>query len=256
MSRHTISRVVLALFVSFALATAADAGLLVDFKPDPVSPSMYEIGWAGSQLVQRPGSVGNADGTLSPVNQTPGGLNIQTPQYIVGVPGSTINSTDNSTTFYDVTLQLTGLVASGAPIQTTIMPGMVWVSQPVGLGTFTLLSTDPDGAGPLLPTVLLTGTITDAVVGGLLGSYGGNIASKHVTFMGGVINGGSAPAELSWSLMDIGGGLKVVSSGVFGTTLQSFDANMVGILTPEPATMCLMGLGLSAIAINARRRRK
>jgi hypothetical protein len=257
MSRHTISRVVLVLFAFFALATAADAGLLVDFKPDPVSTLVYEIGWTGSQLVQRPGSVGNADGTLPAINQTPGGLNVQTPLYIVGVPGSTINSTDNSTTFYDVTLQLTGLAASGPPIQNLIPgTGMTVVYQPVGAGTFTLLSTDPDGPGALLPTVLLTGTISDAVIVGLLGQSTGSIQSSNVTFTGGVINGGSSTASLSWSLLDVGGGLTVVSGGGFGTTLQSFDANMTGQITPEPATMCLMGLGLGAIAINARRRRK
>ncbi|MCX5685828.1 MAG: PEP-CTERM sorting domain-containing protein [Planctomycetota bacterium] len=254
MTRHTVIQVALTLFVSFALATAADAGLLVDFKPDPVSPLMYEIGWTGSQIVQRPGSVGNGDGTLPPSNQIPGGLNIQTPLNIVGIPGSTNNSTDGSTTFYDVTLQLTGLVASGAPVQTTIMPGMVWVSQPVGAGTFAFLSTDPDGAGPLLPTVLLSGTIDDAVVGGLLGSPAGSIQSQHVTFTGGVISVGSSSASLSWSLLDIGGGLTVIPGGSFSTTLQSFDANMTGQITPEPATLCLLGIGAATILVSRRKK--
>jgi len=251
MSMHTVSRVVLALFASLVLATAADAGLLVDFKPDPISPSMYEIGWAGDQLVQRPGSVGNADGTLMPATlQTPGGLNIQTPQYIPGIPGSTINTTDNSTTFYDVTLQLTGLFATGAPVKSPIpFTTMTVVYQPVGTGTFTLLSTDPDGAGPGLPTVLLTGTIADAVIVGLLGQTTGSIQSSNVLFTGGVINGGSAPATLSWSLLDVGGGLTVVSGGLFGTTLQTFDANMTGQITPEPATLCLMGLGAAVVLV-------
>jgi hypothetical protein len=255
MSRHTISRVVLALFASFALATVADASLLVDFKPDPVSSMMYEIGWTGSQLVQRPGSVGNADGTQPPDNQTPGGLNIQTPLYIVGVPGSERNLADNSTTFYDVTLQLTGLAATGAPVQSAIpFTTMTVVYQPVGTGTFTLLSTDPDGGGPLLPTVLLTGTIADAVIVGLLGQTTGSIQSSNVTFTGGVLNVGSSAASLSWGLLDVGGGLTVVSGGSFGTTLQSFDANMTGQFTPEPATLCLMGVG--AVAVMASRRKK
>jgi hypothetical protein len=249
-----VSRVVLALFAFSALATAADAGLLVDFKPDPSSSTLYEVGWTGNQIVQRPGSVGNGDGALSPTSQIPGGMNIQTPLNIVGITGSTNNSTDGSTTFYDVTLELTGLFASAAPIQTTIMPGMVVVSQPVGTGTFTLLSTNKDALGnSIVPTVLLTGTITDAVVSGLLGSTTGSIWSENVTFTGGVLNSISSTASLSWSLLDIGGGLKVVSGG-FGTTLQSFDANMTGQITPEPATLCLLGIG--AATVLATRRKK
>jgi hypothetical protein len=244
---------VLALFASFALATAADAGLLVDFKPDPVSPSMYEIGWAAGQIVQRPGSVGNADGTLPAINQTPGGLNVQTPLHIVGVPGSTINTTDNSTTFYDVTLELSGLHGVGLPGQYSI-GGMTVVSQAVGTGTFTLLSTNPGGGA----TTLLTGTINSALIVGLLGQTTGSIQSSDVDYTGGkiydaLIAAGGNPdgASLSWSLIDVGGGLRVVAG-----SLAAFDANMTGQLTPEPATLCLMGLGLGAIVINAGRRRK
>jgi len=246
MFRPTVFRVVLALFAFSALATAADAGLLVDFKADPVSSTMYEIGWTvAGGFVPRSGSLGNGDGALPSDQQTPGGLNIQTPQHIVGVTGSTHNLSDGSTTFYDVTLQLTGLGANGSA---QMMWGLVY--QPLNTGTFTLLSTNKDELGNLIsPTVLLTGTIDGAYFVGSLGYTTGSIQSGNVMFTDGMINGGSSPGTLSWSLSDIGGGLSV-NSGL----LASFDANMTGLLTPEPATLCLMGVGVVATLISRRKR--
>jgi hypothetical protein len=255
MSRYSAFICAFSAVACLALVTAVDASVLVDFKPDPGSPTLYEIGWTGGQLVQRPGSVGNGDGTLDPWKQTPGGLNIQTPFHIVGVPGSTTNTSDNSTTFYDVTLQLTGLAASGPPVKMPL-PGVVWVFQNVDTGTFTFLSTDPGGGA----TTLLTGTINSASIVGKEGQASGWFESNDVDYTGGkiydaLIAAGGNPdgASLSWSLIDIGGGLRVVGAGSLAT-LQSFDANMTGLLTPEPATLCLMGVGV-AVALVSRRKR-
>jgi len=256
MSRYGIAFVASTLLV-LGLASASYGafigGELVNFRPLNGSPALDEIGWTGSQLVQRPGSVGNNDGTLPPDQQTPGGLNIQTPLKIVDgfgnpYPGSTITTADNSTTFYDVTLQVTGLSAVGNPGN---FGGLVY--QWLGSGTFTFLSTGTT------PQTLLTGTIDDAVVVGLLNQTTGSIQSSTVTYTGGLIKdalvaaGGTlTDASLSWSILNVSGGLKVVGTGSLAT-LQSFGADMTGQFNalPEPATLCLMGLG--AVVVLVRR---
>jgi len=133
---------------SFGLATSSFASLLVDFKPLPVTANVPELEWTGTNLAAGAGAVGNADGGLAPQLQSPPGLQIETPFTIPGlIPGKVANIT-GSTTFYDVTLELTGLNADAAAISF----GGIAV-QSYGAGTFRLLSTDPDGAGPGLPTV-------------------------------------------------------------------------------------------------------
>jgi hypothetical protein len=256
MSRYGISFVASMLLILGLASSSYGAfigGELVNFKPDPVSTTLDEIGWTGTQLVQRPGSVGNNDGTLPADQQTPGGLNIQTPLKIVDglgnpYPGSTINTSDSSTTFFDVTLQVSGLSAVGNPVK---VGGLVY--QWLGSGTFTFLSTG------VSPQTLLTGSIDDAVIVGLQGQTAGSIQSSTVTYTGGLIKdallatGGTlTDASLSWSILDIGGGLKVVGTGSLAA-LQLFGADMTGQFNalPEPATLCLMGLG--AVVVLVRR---
>jgi hypothetical protein len=134
----------------------------------------------------------------------------------------------------------------GTPVK---VGGLVY--QWLGSGTFTLLST---GASP---QTLLTGTIDDAVIVGLLGQTTGSIQSSTVTYTSGLIKdalaaegGTMTDASLSWSILDIGGGLKVVGSGSLAA-LQSFGADMTGQFNalPEPATLCLMGLGAAVVLV-------
>jgi len=255
----TRSLVVLAALAAGLVVTVPSFGaLLVDFKPFPISPGLKEVNWTGSQLTQGPGLVGNADGTLPPALQAVPGLLIQTPFNIPGVPGG-VASADGSTSFYDVTMTLSGMAASGPANVNVIMPGLTVLTQPIGLGTFTLWSTDPDGAGPLGMTELLTGSVNDMVILGLAGATSGSVQSSTVTYTSGAIYnklvqyGGTLTGSLSWSLLDINGPL-----GVVGVNLGSFSANETGQFStpiiPEPATIGLMGLGMAAMLLVKRRK--
>jgi hypothetical protein len=248
-----------AVVMGLVLAAPTFGYLLVDFKPDPISPQMDEIGWTGNALAQRAGSVGSNDGTLPPSNQTPGGLQIQTPFSITGVPGSTINALDGSTTFYDVTLQVTGMLFSGPAVTNVIFPGITLISQPVGSGAFSLTSTGPSFID------LLSGTVNDLVIVGLAGQNTGSIQSSTVTYTSGKIydelvsHHGTLTGTLSWSLLDIGSsGLKIGGGGL-GTNLSPFDADQTGQFNtpfiPEPATLSLLGLGVGAMILGRWRRK-
>src|SRR5688500_737676 len=90
--------------VILTLGSSATAATLIDYKPLPVSPTTPEFtfGGAGPSFSATVGATGNGDGTLPVPAQTPGGLDVETPFLIPGIPGSQLNAA--STEFYDSTL--------------------------------------------------------------------------------------------------------------------------------------------------------
>jgi hypothetical protein len=240
-------------------STSAFAATLVDYKPTPVSPTTPEFvfnGPAGSPSFQSgPGSIGNADGT-APVNaQTAGGLDAGVPFVIAGVPGSSVDAVAGTTDFFDSTLNLSGLAAN-AP---ALVAGTTFI-QSLGSGGFQLLSTDPDGPGPLNPTLLLSGTISAAsfIVG--TGNAGATFNSFGVTYTGGAIytamlaNGGSATGNsMSISMTDVTPNFSIDPSDGY---LSNFSANATGLFnyTPAPEPSSIAAIGLLFGAAMKRRR--
>jgi hypothetical protein len=248
--------------VAIGMSSSAFGALLVDFKPDPilnssgVDPAEIQLVQSGAtrSLTQGPGATGNGDGVaavLNPSLQTAGGLIIQTPVALpLLTPGAVVSAT--GTTVYDVSLRFdSGWDLNGSAVTNTIVPGITVVSQALNSGRFSLLATDGT-------TVLLTGTISSAVINGLAGQTTGSVQSTTVTYDGGLIKnaitGGTLSGSLSWSLLDVGSGLSVDSG-----QLAPFSANMTGLFStpaiPEPATMGLFGLA-AAGALARRRNRK
>lgn len=262
-----------AMLVSLGLGSTSWASLLVDIKPDPPSPLNNELTWNGTNLFETPvgpnggGAISNGDGvaaaTLGPQHQTIGGLLIGTPVDLSGTAGGLAalggitNSTDKSTTFYDVTLHLTLLNGVPPANVNPIVPGITVLSQPIGRGTFELLSTPDVVSGA--QTLLLSGTVTDMVIVGLQNQTTASVQSTTVTYTNGLIlgqwlkMGGQASGQLSLSLLDVNtpGGLQVGAN----TNLKAFDANMTGLLSaiPEPASLSVFGLAALGLI---RRNRK
>jgi PEP-CTERM motif len=251
-----------ALFSAIAIAAVCcsfvSAATLVDFKPVPVTPGLPEFVFNGGpapSFKEGPASHGNGDGALPVGVQTPGGLDAETPFTLPPIPGSLLTGT-GSTLFHDATLILNGLVANGAA-SAPFGPGGPLI-QPLGIGSFQLLSTGPPSAGA--PTLLLSGNIGAAtfIVGNA--DAGATFNGSFVDYTGGVIYGALIAAggnplhnSMSFSMTDVNPNFSI--NGISGY-LSDFDANGTGLFSfnpvPEPSTLCLLMLG--SIAFIGRRR--
>lgn len=242
----------------FCVSGRCLGGLLLDLKPAPVSPVHKELRWTGAALFSDIGSIGNGDGLLPVDQQTPGGLRLQTPLYITGVPGSSNNVVDQSTTFFDVTLTLNGWSAIG-PANATVVGGITVLSQLVGpvIGggpaTFRFDST-PAGDGTV---ELLSGYIDSAIIVGIQGGDTASVQSTTVHYTSGIIYnhlvslGLATEGSLSWSLLDISNFRMPPAGG----PLMAFQADMTGLynVIPEPGLCGLFALtGLLAGRRRAR----
>jgi hypothetical protein len=242
-------------------ASAAKAALVTftTFTPTPISPTMPEIIWTNSGVVGTSaltpgsGSASNGDGTQSTLNQTQPGLQVHT---FFSIPfaasfGGT-NNIDGSTTFYDVSLSLTGLNDNGPAIGTSI-------AQPLTGGTFAFFSTtDVEATGGVQP--LLTGTLDNAVLTGFAGSTQGAALSATITYTGGLIynaylaaGGTDNSGGMSWTLQLS----PPMSIGANGRT-SSFTANTSGEynieeVVPEPGSLSLLAIAGAAMLASRRR---
>lgn len=244
----------------------APAATILSFQPDSASSSPEILFHGnGASPAQPPsfttgaGSTGNGDGALLSAAVSPG-LTISTPLSIApGILGEQSHA-DGSTTFYDVTLQFTGLPADAAANSFAVGPGESFLTQNLGIGTFTF-SSSKVGGGPGVP--LLSGTISDALLTGLSNSdTGSEISSTDVTYTGGVIytaleaNGGNPDAgSESISLLNISPTLSIDNTTTY---VSDFSANATGQFSvpsiPEPT--CLGLLSAAVICLAGRYRRQ
>lgn len=254
MSKHVLVSSAAAA-VAFIVGTSAQAATimqLTSYQPEPVSAGIPEFAFIGGVFTAGPGASGNGDGDSLPSAQTAPGLTFLSPFTIPGaIPGKVANG-DGTTTFYDCTFVLPGLVASGPAVPTPILGLGTHLLQPLGAGPFSVLSTDP--AGPDGPVVLLTGFVDNAAISGLAGTTAGVTFSATVTYTGGPLwtASGYAPSgDFSWSLVGITPPLAIGGGGI----LSSFETNATGLfdaVVPEP-TAALAGLALGAM-LSLRRR--
>jgi len=246
------------------LTQSARANSIASVEPEPDSTAFPAFTFGGGPTPSfgvGPGSIGNGDGGL-PVNlQTPGGLILQTPFYILppnGIYGQQ-NNVDGSTTFYDTTLAFTGLVASSPALSF----GGLDV-QPLTNGTFAIFASNVGGGdGPLL----LSGTLTNNEIAGVDGSSSAAEFSTTVTYTGGPIyaaliadhgtttDNASFNLSLTGSSMGINGGSGYLNA--FNADGQGlFNATGYVIPTPEPSSVVLFAFGLLGMGVAAVRRRR
>lgn len=238
--------------VAMGLSATSFGAILVDFKPEPTgdAPEVQFNGGSPKQLTADIGAQGNG------IVDVAGGLTIETP-FVLNLPAAynpsvVHNLLAGTTTFKDVTMEITNLFAAGAANVTPIAPGITLVTQPLTSGEFKLWSYKPANDPMVL---LLSGTVGNAVISGLLGQNAGGVFSASVTYdyIAPSLIGDAAEAagwapngDLSWSLLDI----KPILATA-GGTLGNFKANMVGQFSaiPEPASLgvlALVGIGLAS----------
>jgi PEP-CTERM motif len=240
-----------------AISSWVSAATIVDFKPNPVSPTIPEFQFSralgGGIPVFRGalGSTSNNDGNLPVANQTAPGLDSETP-FILAGPGSLNDLIAGTTHFYDSQLIFTGgLQANGAAIPPAL-PGFPFI-QPLSPGTFDLLSTGP------APVLLLRGSIVASsfIVG--TGDAASVFESHDVTYTAGLIynqllaNGYSLSGNsFSISLLDVTPSLSIAGDGF----LSNFNANATGLFNanpvPEPTSLALFVMAIGALFLCRR----
>jgi hypothetical protein len=224
---------------ALVLTNVARAETVLNFQPTPVSagnPEFVYTGGAAGQLMAGPGSLGNGDGALPVASQTAGGLLVSTPFEIPdAIAGKEFSG--GGTNFYDVTLSLSGFVASAPSF---LFGGMI--NQPLSNGIFQLKATDG--------TLLLSASATDAFIQRSPFNEQGAILSATISYTGGVIGAyvQPTPASISFSL--------IATPATASTTngfLDAFSADATGafsgtraVAVPVPAAVW-GGVGLMVL---------
>lgn len=247
-------RPIAAALLAVCLVASAKADTIVSFSAIPPTPGFPELAFNGSGLHVGTGAQGTGDGNLPVSSQVAGGLEINTPFNVPFVAGrGQTNNVGGSTTFFDVTLTLSGLSPS-APATTT---GPL-IAQPLNGGTFDLYST---AAYPSLGTLLLSGTFGSATIDAISPSQSGAVLSNAVTYTGGLIYdailaGGHIVPSTSGFSFSLNSSTNFSQGATF---LNGFTADATGLFSanvvPEPASVILFGLGAIGLIGVARRRR-
>src|SRR4051812_18967299 len=236
-----------AIAASFAVCSLVSAATIVDFKPNPVSPTTPEFQFSralgGGVPVFRGalGSTSNNDGNLPVQNQVSPGLDIETP-FILAGPGSVNDVPAGTTHFYDASLQFPAGLQANAP---AVNAGGVLIQQ-LSPGSFKILSTGP------APILLLSGNMSAAsfVVG--VGNAGSVFSSQDVNYTGGIIfnalvgAGGTVNGNsMSISMTDVIPNLNIAGDGF----LADFTANATGLFNavPEPASLTLIAIAMGSL---------
>jgi hypothetical protein len=228
--------------------------------PDGGTPNWPVINYTGGAvngLQTDIGAIGNGDGNLPPTQQTPGGLQIDSP-LTAPIPFSFPDSMfTGGTGYYDATLTFTGLAPLGNAVKTPIGPVTV-DSQSLGAGTFAIISTAPAGSVVLLSGNITPGSVLTGDDGGMAGA---DFNSSGVDYTGGVLLSAAVAAGFS----PLNNDMAISMTGVipaFGVganqQLNAFTSDATGLFdihsVPEPTTLTLGLLGVGALAM--RRSRK
>ena len=236
----------------FSLCAWASASTIVDFKPNPVSPTTPEFQFSralgGGVPVFRGalGATSNNDGNLPIQNQTSPGLDSETP-FILAGPGSVNDFIAGTTHFYDSSLQFTAGLQANAP---AINAGGVFI-QPLSPGSFQLMSTGP------APILLLSGNLTAASFIAGAGNAGAVFSSQDVTYTGGIIfnalvaSGGAVNGNsMSISMTDVIPNFAIAGDGF----LADFTANATGLFNavPEPTSLTLLAIAVGSVLLRRR----
>ncbi len=253
--------VVGAVLLTGASASMGASGPILTFAPQTTSgvANPPELQWSPNPtltLHAGPGATGNGDGALLAAGLAPG-ITINTPVSIAPLASlGEQNNGDGSTTFYDVSLVLTGL----APDARAAVFGPIDF-QSLGAGTFAFYGSKV-GGGP--GVLLLSGNLGNTAANGLdLQSTGSHntLVDNSVTYTGGLIYtkllalGGTATGTESISLLNINPGLSINPGTGF---LNNFTADATGLFTaasvPEPALGLVVIGGALVTALRRQRR--